>query len=193
MRSIRSSTALAGAAFALLLGSGGAFAGDMDVPSPPPTGSVGDALIRDSSLDTAATCRYDSDVAPRLNRISVGAPMVYWPDTDSDNDFQHGKVSHVIIVQRSNNGGAAWSRYRTSTVQTAIAYEGSPAPLTKRLVSVSVAGTTPIFRVLSRIRWHNNDGTVRGTLKHWYSYARWTGEAFGGVVVHVPCLNKVTN
>lgn len=186
MRSFRLPTALATAAFALALSAGSAVAFG---PTPPEqqTGSVGPYLIRDSSLSTGARCSYTDSGLLRLERIAVVPPEVRWPDTNSDNDNQHGTVGHRIIVQRSNDNGATWTKYKASALQKKTAYEGSAANLTTRSVAISIANPAAGLRVISKIVWFNKNGTVRGTLKHWYDYSRWDSDQFVSNVVEGPC------
>jgi len=192
MRPIRLSTALVVAALASILTAGSALAG---VPMPPEkqTGSVGEYTIRDTALDTAATCHYSDTAIPKLDRIAVVAPSVYWPDPDSGNDNEHGKVKFWIVVQKSTDGGSTWSRVAASTRSTGVAYEDTKAPLTLRTVPVAVGGSQPILRVLSKIRLYNPDGSAKGTITHWYSYARYTGQQLQRTLWPTPCANKLLN
>jgi hypothetical protein len=189
MRSLRLSTALAGAMFALVLSAGGALAG---VPAPPEqqTGSVGPFIIRDSFLSTAARCVYSDNSALKLQQIVVAAPKVRWPDTNSSNDVQKGTVGHRIIVQRSTDGGATWTKYKASALQKATAYENTPATLSKRSVTVSSEGKV-MLRVLSKIVWFNKNGTTRGTIQHWYEWSRWTSSQLQGTIEPGTCNNYV--
>lgn len=186
MRSLRLSTAIAGAAFAIVLSAGGALAG---APTPPEqqTGSVGGYYIRDASASTGARCIFANSGPIRLKKIQVIAPEVRWPDTNSDNDNQKGTVGHRIIVQKSTDGGLTWTKYKASSMQKATAYETKAAALTKRSVDITATGSTKQFRVLSKIVWFNKNGSVRGTLKHWYDYSRWQSDQFAWTVQQGPC------
>jgi hypothetical protein len=192
MRSFRLPTAFAFAAFAVVLSAGGALAG---APTPPEqqTGSVGPYLIRDSSASTAARCFYANSGPLRLQKIQVVAPEVRWPDTNSDNDFQKGTVGHRIIVQKSTDGGATWTKYKASALQKATAYENKAAALTKRTVLVTATGSTKEFRVLSKIVWFNKNGTTRGTIKHWYDYSRLVSDQFQDGIAQGPCSQALLN
>ena len=192
MRSLRLSTAIAGAAFALILSAGGTFAAS---PTPPEqqTGSVGPYLIRDSSASTAARCRFADSGPLRLRKIEVVAPEVRWPDTNSDNDNQHGTVGHRIIVQKSTDGGTTWTKYKASGLQKKTANENKVAALTKRTVDITATGSNKQFRVLSKIVWFNKNGTTRGTLKHWYDYSRWQSDQFAWNISQGPCPQIVLN
>jgi hypothetical protein len=192
MRTFRLSTALVVAAFASVLSVGSVMAG---VPMPPEkqTGSVGDYTIRDSAVDTAATCHYNNNLTPKVDRIAVVAPRVFWPDQNSSNDTEHGKVRFWIVVQKSTDGGTTWSKVASSTPSTGYAYEMTKAPLTRRTVSFSVAGSQTLLRVLSKIRWYNPNGSPKGTVTHWYSYARYTGQQLQGTIEPTPCPNKLLN
>lgn len=186
MRSLRLSTAIAGAAFAIALSAGGALAG---VPTPPEqqTGSVGPYYLRDGSQSTGARCIFSNSGPIRLKRIQVVAPEVRWPDTNSDNDHQKGTVGHRIIVQKSTDGGATWTKYKASALQKKIATETQAAPLTKRTVDITATGSNKQFRVLSKIVWFNKNGTTRGTIKHWWDYSRWQSDQFAWTIEQGPC------
>lgn len=192
MRSVRLSTALVIAAFATILTAGGALAG---VPTPPEaqTGSVGPYLIRDSFGSTAASCDYPDTGGLVLKAIIVKAPEVRWADTDSNNDNEHGKIAHRIVIQRSNDNGVTWTKLKSSTRQVAAATESAAANLTKRTVSISVNGNKPLLRVYSKIQWIRPNGTVRGTLKHWYAYSRWTSDQLQGTIEPGPCHNVLAS
>jgi hypothetical protein len=192
MRSIRLSTAIAGAAFAIVLSAGGTLAAS---PTPPEqqTGSIEPPVIRDSSASTGARCIFANTGPLRLQKIEVVAPEVQWPDDNSDNDNQHGTVGHRIIVQKSTDGGTTWTKYKASSLQKKTAYEHTAAPLTKRTVLITATGSNKMFRVLSKIVWFNKDGTTRGTLKHWYDYSRWQSDQFAWNISQGPCPQIVLN
>jgi hypothetical protein len=192
MRHLRRPFALLLAAAALALPAPSAFAGE-PIPPEKQTGSVGPTLIVDGPAMTAATCRYSDTLPLKLRSVIVKPPKVYWPDTNSDVDNQHGKVRHRVIVQRSTDGGSTWSLYRASAVQSAIAGEKVAAPLTKRTVSISLASKTTVFRVVSKIQWIRPNGSVRGTLLHWYHSTRWASDQLQGTIEPGPCANKLVN
>ena len=58
---------------------------------------------------------------------------------------------------------------------------------------VRFSGTEPLLRVYSRIQWIRPNGTVRGTLKHWYEYSRWTSDQLQGTIESGPCANILDN
>ena len=190
MRSPRLPVAVLGAAVASLLTVGSSLAG---VPLPPEKqiGSIGPVLIRDSFQTTAATCDYADSGVIKLQRIVVKAPDVRWPDTSSENDNQHGTVRHRILVEKSTDGGASWTAYRSSVAQSMVAYENAPATLTKRIVSVDLASSEIRLRVSSKIQWLRPNGTVRGSLRHWYSHAHWGGDQLQGSIESGVCNNKI--
>jgi len=189
MRSFRLATMVAGAAIATILSAGSVLAG---VPTPPEqqNGSVGEYLIRDSSGTTAAACRYADSGPLKLRSIMVKGPEARWPDTNADNDHQHGMVRHRIVVQRSINEGASGKRVASSTPQTKVAYENESADFTKRTVRIDIAKANAIVRVYSKVEWLRPNGTVRGVLKHWCQYARWTSDQLQGVIEQGPCPNR---
>ena len=97
------------------------------------------------------------------------------------------------MVQRSTDGGSTWSKLKASTSQTAGATESTAANLTKRTVLLSLSGNQPLLRVYSKIQWIRPNGTVRGTLKHWYEYSRWTSDQLQGTIESGPCANILDN
>ena len=160
------------------------------IPPESQTGAVGPYVIADFPLDTALTCSYTT-LGAKLVKVVVKPPEVRWPDTNGDNPNQKGRIRHVVIVQRSTDGGTTWKKLGTSTVQTAVATETTPAPLTKRTVAVNVNGLTTKVRVLHRIQWIRGDGSVRGTIKHWYGFARRAAPEMTAYIDVAPCGNAL--
>ncbi|MFN8623603.1 MAG: hypothetical protein U0869_22925 [Chloroflexota bacterium] len=181
MRRFPRPAALLVAVAALILSSQAALAG----PSMPPeqqTGSVGPYSISDGPALTGAICRYSDTLPLKLRAVVVKPPQVRWPDTSSGNASEHGKIRHTVIVQRSTDGGGSWRFFARSAAQTAGATETTPAALTKRTVAISAPGKHAIFRIVSRIEWIRPNGTVRGTLLHWYANARWASDQLQGTI-----------
>jgi hypothetical protein len=190
-RTFRRSASLLVSAAALLLSAQAALAAGPTMPAEQTTGSVGPYAILDGSSLTAAICRFTDAEPLKLQRIVVKPPKVQWPDTNADNDLQHGRVRHRIVVQRSIDEGQTWTFYRASTPQTAVAFESTAAPLTKRSVAISIGNKDAQLRVLSKIEWLRVDGSVRGTLLHWYEHGRWVSDQLQGTIEPGPCSNQI--
>lgn len=173
---------LVGAAFATLLSSASVLAGG-PLPTPPDqqTGSIGGVVFRDSKFDTGVACRFGDQAVPKLQRIVVHAPSITWPDTDADNDTQHGKVGYRVTVQQSLDEGMTWSVFGRTPMVKGVADENQPAALATSVFKVKANGQR-IFRAVIKVTFFRPDGSIRGTLRHWQGTYFVDGPTFDGDV-----------
>jgi len=93
-------------------------------------GQHGNYVFRDDSVKFGATCVYANQGGGhyKLSQIVVKAPWLWWPDTNSSNNREHGTVGWDMWVQISNPGAyGPWNTLYTSALQTKTAYEDQPA------------------------------------------------------------------
>ena len=146
------------------------------------TGQFGHYDVRDSSDAPVVNCRYATTSKPKLDKFVAKVPRIWWPDTNSDNDRQHGKVGWQVRIQGASNPvDGPWLRVFTSSTVKAIAYEDQPfgdvsdaAPLTIRGFTWDRSGTG-VYRVVYKLFWYNGDGSVKGSITHWIDNYKLTG------------------
>jgi hypothetical protein len=117
-------TALVAVAGAALFATSGVAVADTE------SGQHGNYVFRDDSVKFGATCVYASQGSGKykLTQIVVKAPWLWWMDTDSGNNREHGTVGWQMWVQISNPGAyGPWHTLYTSPMQTKRAYEDQPA------------------------------------------------------------------
>jgi hypothetical protein len=165
------------------------------------SGQTADHLYTDSQAKPGATCKYSPDSRGNnyyhVSKIVVPPPSVWWFDTDSNTNSEHGRVGWQFTVGHSTNG-MTWSLVKKSTVQKATAYEDSQnpygnstrAPFTKLSVTID-GGTYSLadqFRVTVKAIWYTPAGKVRGYATH---VVNWYKEDVRGLVVtdEVSCTN----
>jgi hypothetical protein len=148
------------------------------------TGITGNHLFIDSngSSTTGAACRYlrVTDTRAKITQITARPPSVWWPDRNSDNNTEHGKVGWRAIIYHTN-AGLGFVFLKQSGIQYATAYEGYPggydnadkAPFTNITVGIT-ASSLPAgdqLRVVVKAYWFKKDGSVLGSDTHtvlWY-------------------------
>lgn len=164
------------------------------------TGEVGTYDMRDVESAEVVNCRYDADSnGAKLEKFLAKAPRAWWPDTNSDNDHQHGTVGwQVRIQQSSNEDEGPWTAVYKSAWQKRTAYEDQPfmdpadsASFSTRHISWNKSGATKAFRVIYVLRWFNGNGTTKGTAKHQVLFYKLTGDANGELIGS--CPNRVFN
>jgi hypothetical protein len=158
------------------------------------SGQVGHFIFTDGNSTTTAgaKCRY-TQTDPntwRIYRIVARAPKVWWPDTSSTSNTQHGRVGWRVILKYRHSGDTAWTVLKKSAIQYATAYEDHPlydsadkAPFTK--IAVDFNGSNfavgDQFMVTDRVNWYRKDGSVRGYATHdvFYYNQIVSGSSFG--------------
>ena len=138
-------------------------------------GQTGNYIFIDGApSNTGATCVYTGPNV-KLTSIIVKPPKVWWPNTNSSNERQHGTVGWRAIVQTSPTGTAPWTFAKKSSIQKKIAYEdqtapygdSTKAPFTKKTLSWNAPQSPTIYvRVVVQAIWYHRDGTVMGWWKH---------------------------
>src|SRR3954468_6820114 len=66
------------------------------------SGQHGHYAFKDDASTGGATCVYST--AGKLTEIVVKPPSLWWPDTDSGNNNEHGRVGWQLAVQISMPG-----------------------------------------------------------------------------------------
>jgi hypothetical protein len=145
------------------------------------TGQTGNYLFIDSSSTPGAVCKYErvSDTRAKIYQITVKAPQVWWPDRNSDNNTEHGKVGWRAIIDHTN-AGPGFVKLKQSAIQYATAYEGYPggydladkAPFTNISVGITASDlpSGDELRVKVKAIWFKKDGTQLGSVTHTVVY-----------------------
>lgn len=147
-------------------------------------GQTGNHLFIDGdATHTGATCVYTGPQT-KLTSLILKPPKVWWPNTNSANERQHGTVGWRAIVQKTQDSvNGPWTVAKKSSVQKKVAYEdqtvpygdSTKAPFTKKTLSWSAPQSPLIYvRVIVQALWYKADGSVLGWQKHpivWYHYA----------------------
>ena len=111
----------------------------------------------------------------RLKQFVLHTPKVWWYDHDSGTTHEHGTVGWQYRIQMSSDlASVPFQTIFTSKIQKRTAYEDHPgysdgdkAPFSARTLSWET-GNPEWYRVKYTIIWYRSDGTVKGTLSHWY-------------------------
>jgi hypothetical protein len=159
------------------------------------TGQTGNYLFTDSMSTPGVRCYYveESGIA-YIHQFTAKPPSLWWPDTNSSINTQHGKVGWRFIVQQNQSGN--WVQVKKSAIQKATAYEdsqnpygaGTKAPLTKMSLTLNAHNFEfGGFRVLVKAFWYRHNGSVMGTASHvvdWYKYAGTSTQTVEGFCAH---------
>jgi hypothetical protein len=165
MRLSRVAGALAGT-LALSVGLSGVAAADST------TGQTGHFKFVDSTTKPGAVCWYEpgGTNAYNLYRVVVRAPKVWWPDTSSSSNTQHGKVGWRVIIKSGSPG--SFTTLKKSGIRYAIAYEDHPlydnsdkAPFTS-ITQNFISDKFTDYMVSVKVFWYRADGSVMGTATH---------------------------
>jgi len=158
------------------------------------TGQTGNYLFTDAMATPGAKCVYvDEGGTAYIHTFTVKPPKVWWPDTDSNSDTQHGKVGWRFTVEQ-NQG--SWVKVKQSSIQKATAYEDSQNPygsstkanFSKMSLNIN-AHNYPFgeFRVTVKAFWYKANGSVLGTASHtvyWYKYGGTSTSTVSGGCAH---------
>lgn len=186
-------------AMALVAVIGSPAAAGTSVPPEVQKGAIGHYQVVDGDTP-GVTCVYGPGDVHKLKSFKVKAPSLWWPDTNSDVNTEHGRVGWQIIIEESAHPGEGpWTTAFKSTTLKATAYEDVPvlydpakrAPFSKRTVAWSKSGANS-YRVVERLVWYLPSGKVRGTLKHWIAYYKLGGGAAGAPISVGSCPNKTS-
>jgi hypothetical protein len=145
------------------------------------TGQTGNHLFVDSLATPGVVCHYSSTAPNALDKLTIKAPQVWWPDTSSNSNTQHGTVGWQAFIYHKGFLATTWKLLKKSTVHKATAYEGYPgaydladkAPFSN--ISMSVPGSnyqpTHEWRVRVKVYWYSKlDGSVMGSDSHLVLY-----------------------
>jgi hypothetical protein len=141
------------------------------------TGQTGHYVFNDSSSKTGANCNYASigNNTWRITSISARPPSVWWPNTSSNSNTEHGRVGWVVTVKHKHPSATTWTVVKASSVQKKTAYEDHPAydsadkaPFTRITVSFNGASypATEQFFITVKVYWYKSNGSVLGTAFH---------------------------
>jgi hypothetical protein len=172
---------LTGSALALsaVLALGGTVLADSE------SGQVGHYDFNDTQDHEGGVCVYAGSNPYRLVQVVFKAPRVWWPDTNSDSNTQHGKVGFQGIVRESLGGAyGPYDLVKKSDIMKATAYEDHPdydlsdkAPLTKITMSINPSNYSShpnaYIHLRSKVFWYRSDGSVRGMASHDVFYYKW--------------------
>lgn len=159
-------------AFAAVLGSLLTMALSGVVAADGTTGQVGHYVFTDTPSKPGATCVYNTTGGSEafLNSVVARAPSVWWPDTSSSSNTQHGQVGWKVIVKEGSPG--SWTTIASSAVQKRTAYEDHPlhdvndkAAFTNLTVSFT-SNKFMNYLVTVKVFWYRADGSVKGTATH---------------------------
>ena len=167
-------------------------------------GQTGHYVFTDDATHAGANCRYVGIGGNtwQLSSFSVRPPSVWWPDTSSNSDTQHGPVGWRVVVYHKHAAASTWSKLKTSTIQRKTAYEDHPAydpadkaPFTRITISVNASayGATEQYRVNVRAIWFNKpyNGTVMGFAVHTAQNYNQVVDGFNqGLVGHAYCVGR---
>jgi hypothetical protein len=158
------------------------------------TGQHGNYLFRDDQVKTGATCVYAAQGGKyKLTQIVVKGPWLWWPDTNSDNNREHGKVGWNVDVQISKPGSyGPWHTLFESGTQIKTAYEDQPAydkadsprmpKLTLYINGAYRKKPNAAARIVHEATWGTGSSTL-GSLTHEQIYYNVNG---------VPGLDQIT-
>ena len=169
------------------------------------TGQTGNYTFTDSngSSTTGAACRYlrVTETRAKITQITTRPPSLWWPDRNSDNNTEHGKVGWRAIIQHTN-GGPGFVFLKQSGIQYATAYEGYPNgydPADKAVFSNIIVGITASslpandeLRVIVKAYWFKKDGSVLAYVTHtvlWYKYKQSASDT--GIIAQQPCPKNI--
>jgi hypothetical protein len=168
--------ALAGAA---LFATAGVAAADTE------SGQIGHYNFKDNQSKPNATCIYSGSSHYSLNQIVVKAPSVWWPDTNSSNNREHGRVGWQISVQISLPGAyGPWKTLYMTEVDKKRAYEDQPpydkadkAPLAQWTLNIPASNyngkPNAYARVVPMLFWYAGDGSTMGSVTHDQTNYKW--------------------
>ena len=145
------------------------------------TGQIGHYDFRDGpygSHDGNVDCEYHtySNGQQRIDGFTFRAPRIWWYDQNGDTTHEHGTVGWRYRVQETTDpDDVDFATVYTSSIQKKTAHEDHPgfsdgdrAPFTTRHLDWS-NGHTVYYRIKYTITWYASNGSVKGTLDHWYN------------------------
>ncbi len=151
--------------------------------SPPPdqtSGQIGHYDFRDYAYGSHTgniDCNYRklSSGQRRIKEFVMRAPRIWWPDTNSDNNNQHGTVGWRYRLQQTTDpDDDPWTTVFKSSVQKRTAHEDHPAfsdgdkaPFNTRTLTWS-SSKTVYYRIKATVYWYRSNGSVKGQVDHWY-------------------------
>lgn len=151
------------------------------------TGQHGNYIFVDghSQSTTGASCKY-TDVGNftyDIYKMVARAPQVWWPNTDSGNTTQHGRVGWKFSIYHKTPAALTWTLLKSSSVQKKTAYEdqlapyslATKAPFTNLSLSITAGNfpATELFMARVKVLWYRPDGTVKGSVTHDVQEYKW--------------------
>lgn len=124
------------------------------------TGSVGTYFWTDTMAMPAVLCTYEGAAGSMyFNGVRVKAPTAYWPDQNSDNDHEHGKIGMRTRIEHYN--GSTWDVVKAGPEVKMWASESTAAALTKQTVSWSGPNSRR-YRASVVLTWWKTNGNKLG-------------------------------
>lgn len=148
------------------------------------SGQHGHYVFKDDASTKGATCVYAGSDPYKLTQIVVKPPSLWWPDTDSSNNRQHGLVGWQVSVQISVPGAyGPWHTLYTTSPQVKKAYEDQPA-YDKADMAKLATWTLAIngsykhkphayARIVQEAFWYNANGSMLGSVSHEQFNFKW--------------------
>ena len=178
-------TALVAIAGAALFATSGVALADTE------SGQHGHYVFKDDPSTGGATCVYTGSGPYKLVQIVVKAPLLWWPDTNSSNKREHGKVGWQVSVQISTPGAyGPWHTLYSTIPQQKTAYEDQPAydkADSPRLATWTLAingsykhKPNAYARIEHEAFWYNPDWSIMGTVTHEQLNYKWQNVSNGG-------------
>jgi len=148
------------------------------------TGQHGHYLFKDDATKYGATCIYAGSGPYKLTQIVVKAPSLWWPDTVSGNNNEHGTVGWQLSLQISVPGAyGPWHTLFTTSPQQKTAHEDQPPynPTDKAKLAQWTLNVNGGFKhkpnayaaVEHEALWYNPDSSTMGTVTHDQFYYKW--------------------
>lgn len=144
------------------------------------TGQHGHYVFKDDASTFGVNCVYASqgNDTYKLTQLVVKAPSLWWPDTNSGSNREHGTVGWRVFVQVSLPGAyGPWSTTFKTSIQKKTAYEDHPAydpadkaPLAKWTISFNASAydsrPNAYVRIEHKAFWYKPAGSTLGSVVH---------------------------
>jgi len=130
-------------------------------------GTVGRHWLRDTSERPGAKCTYTSGDAPwLLTSFRVRAPFVFAIDRNEKRNRELVGWRFLIDTYNPNDPNEGAHIFYRSPLQTAWAYDDTPAPFSAMSVTPDVPDNDYQYRLFVKMFWYRADGSVRGSSVH---------------------------
>lgn len=153
------------------------------------SGQHGNYSFADDLTNFGVTCVYSGGATRRLTQVIAKPPSLWWPNTNTNNNTQHGKTGWRVLVQLSTAGGyGPWTTLSKSAIKTAIAYEDQPAydpsdkaPFSKIKLAFDptpyLSNSNAHVHMVIKAFWYKPDGSLMGSVTHDQEFLKWANGA----------------